>query len=342
MEQNTYRPPRSSSFSPPQKERDTYGSPVAPVYEEPRSLKSSPSPPRLSYRKTTTSAPAYNLPSTEKEDQAPYDFNFPSFGSYFDVEALEESFGTSYGGSNPSQPPSTTNKYREQTTTNNYREPIRPVNSEQPTFPTFATPTTTATPRYRSTTPAPTYAKPSTPKIEVEFTPGPIYYKPLPTENTYEAPEIKYTEIEEEEEEGPYTFFKPAPASPIPQVKEDPLPSYPKEPPTSQVFYDNAPSIYDDIEEEDLGDDYGFSSPGFSAPSFSANGFSAPGSQQQQQQLPKRKSFKDFTSYDEESADEGELSTGFYSSPSFKSGLMTPDVWEMQFENSDWGQKVQS
>ena len=56
---------------------------------------------------------------------------------------------------------------------------------------------------------------------------------------------------------------------------------------------------------------------------------------------PTSKSFTMFDSadYDYEEPESNGGSNGFFQSPNFKSGIMTPDFWEM-FDSS-WGQKVQ-
>jgi hypothetical protein len=359
----TYKPKPAPSYSAP---APSYSAPAAPSYSAPapsymkQEPKYEPAPKAPSYApapkspsyppapapKAPSYAPAPKAPSYAPAPQPSYEesdeveeeeeeeaYKFPAFESYFDVAALEETFRPSAGG------------YRE-----SFREPIKDMSEssynspaskeeEEPTYSPApaapAAPSTYSPPAAETTTPpapASTYRSRQTTENPSEYTPGPIYYKSVP--NQAEAAEPVYSQPEmddepEEMERDTYdTFYRPY--RPEPKQQQQQQPELPVSEPVntvyqSQILY-NTPSIYDDEEEyeEEAVEDY-------ESGGYDTYGFPVAPVEPVEPAKPKRKADSNHGGFD---------NGGFFSSPSFKSGIMTPDIWEMF--NSEWGQKVLS
>ncbi len=317
---------KTTTYSPPAYNQDSYGySPYEPVSSEPEidSYGYSPYKPES---KAPPPAPEY--PQSE--------FNYNSF---FNQDSLSDTFGNPGYGEEPS-----------------YRQPIQAL-PQEPDYAPVTTSTTTTTPRSttrytrRTTTTTTTTTSTTTTTVKTqlptqEYTPGPVYYKPLPPVNEAGNNAGKMQVY------NPYDtiYYTPAPPAGPSRAKEA-VPSqnlqltpsfdsgssfdsgdYPSDPGML-----NTPSIYDDEEEviEQLTRDY----PEDPVELLGDVGQSL---MNMNEQDPTQRSYLDMFYDDSEYADEDSQSSdnaGFFSSPNFRSGLMSPDIWDMF--NSDWGQKVQ-
>ena len=256
--------------------QDSYGySPYKPQSyepEEPTKVEEVDSYGYSPYKPETTAKPitfSYQQPKTEKPVE---NYNFPSFtNSYFDVQALEESFSSGENYETPSNSYEPQNSYEPSYTPVentyepventyidpqlkyepiNYREPIQPMEPKEPkyepvvyepqtTTPSYSYPTTTTTTTttYKPPTTTTTYSPPTTKAV---YTPGPVYYKPLPPvedkpkkqkQNSYNTYDTIYYKPAPEVKEA-------VPAVPSDHESYDVPSSFPEEPAN---IYENAP-----------------------------------------------------------------------------------------------------